>query len=124
MAQVDVLIWDSMLPHLPDVLRLLMASEVAQAPEGDLVTRVTLDMPYAPDGAVVVEPNLQRTPNGVRVRSLVWSFPDDASERPPGDESDSPVQCWHCEPNSPCDWDVCRQPERLSAGDCGTDPAA
>lgn len=34
-----------------------------------------------------------------------------------------PVQCWHTEPDTPCDWDVCRQPERLAAGDRGTDPA-
>lgn len=38
-------------------------------------------------------------------------------------EDDPPVQCWHYEPGSPCDWDVCRQPERLAAGDYGTDPA-
>lgn len=30
---------------------------------------------------------------------------------------------WHTEPGSPCDWNVCRQPERLAAGDMGTDPA-
>lgn len=40
-----------------------------------------------------------------------------------GDEDDPPVQCWHYEPGSPCDWDICRQPERLAAGDYGTDPA-
>ncbi|WP_405924868.1 hypothetical protein [Streptomyces sp. NBC_00035] len=33
------------------------------------------------------------------------------------------TQCWHTEPGSPCDWDVCRQPERLTVGDGGTDPA-
>lgn len=22
------------------------------------------------------------------------------------------VQCWHTEPDSPCDWNACRQPER------------
>ncbi len=38
-------------------------------------------------------------------------------------KDDPPVQCWHTEADSPCDWDVCRQPERLAAGDCGTDPA-
>lgn len=38
-------------------------------------------------------------------------------------EDDPPVQCWHYEPGSPCDWNVCRQPERLAAGDRGTDPA-
>ncbi|MGW3594997.1 hypothetical protein [Streptomyces sp. NPDC005167] len=39
------------------------------------------------------------------------------------DDDDPPVQCWHYEPSSPCDWDVCRQPERRAAGDYGTDPA-
>lgn len=39
------------------------------------------------------------------------------------DEDDPPVRCWHTEPDSPCDWDVCRQPDRLAAGDYGTDPA-
>jgi hypothetical protein len=34
------------------------------------------------------------------------------------------VHCWHIEPGSPCDWDVCHQPERLEQGDYGTDPAA
>lgn len=38
-------------------------------------------------------------------------------------DDDPPVQCWHYEPGSPCDWDVCRQPERLAAGDRGVDPA-
>ncbi|MFD8687839.1 hypothetical protein [Streptomyces sp. NPDC059651] len=32
------------------------------------------------------------------------------------------VQCWHIEPGTPCDWDACHQPERLAAGDAGTDP--
>jgi hypothetical protein len=35
---------------------------------------------------------------------------------------DPPVQCWHTEAGTPCDWDVCKQPERLAAGDYGTDP--
>ena len=39
------------------------------------------------------------------------------------ERDDPPVQCWHTEPDSPCDWNVCRQPERLAAGDPGTDPA-
>jgi hypothetical protein len=39
------------------------------------------------------------------------------------EHDDPPVQCWHFEPGSPCDWNVCRQPERLAAGDRGTDPA-
>lgn len=36
---------------------------------------------------------------------------------------DDPQACWHYEPGTPCDWGVCRQPERLAAGDRGTDPA-
>lgn len=40
------------------------------------------------------------------------------------DADDEPVQCWHTEPGTPCDWNVCRQPERLATGDHGTDPAA
>jgi hypothetical protein len=39
------------------------------------------------------------------------------------DYDDQPVECWHTEPDTPCDWDVCRQPERLAAGDRGIDPA-
>lgn len=39
------------------------------------------------------------------------------------DPDDPPVQCWHTEPDTPCDWNVCRQPERFAAGDRGTDPA-
>lgn len=31
--------------------------------------------------------------------------------------------CWHTEAGTPCDADGCRQPERLAAGDRGTDPA-
>lgn len=40
-----------------------------------------------------------------------------------GCRDDPPVQCWHTEPDTPCDWNICRQPERLAAGDRGTDPA-
>ncbi|MGW4757304.1 hypothetical protein [Streptomyces chartreusis] len=41
----------------------------------------------------------------------------------PVDQGDQQVQCWHTEPGTPCDWNVCHQPERLAAGDPGTDPA-
>lgn len=40
----------------------------------------------------------------------------------PASGDDPPVQCWHTEAGTPCDWDVCKQPERLAAGDYGTDP--
>lgn len=36
---------------------------------------------------------------------------------------DDDVQCWHIEPGTSCDWNICRQPERLARGDKGTDPA-
>ncbi|MFD0074267.1 hypothetical protein ACFVIY_17720 [Streptomyces sp. NPDC127166] len=39
------------------------------------------------------------------------------------EDDDQQVQCWHIEPGTPCDWDNCRQPERLADGDVGTDPA-
>lgn len=50
----------------------------------------------------------------------------DALPEPPAadEDDDPPVACWHTEPTTPCDWNVCRQPERLAAGDAGTDPAA
>ncbi|MEU4173270.1 hypothetical protein AB0F46_41330 [Streptomyces sp. NPDC026665] len=38
------------------------------------------------------------------------------------EENDEPP-CWHIEPGTTCDWNICRQPERLAAGDRGTDPA-
>lgn len=41
----------------------------------------------------------------------------------PHREDNPPVECRHTEPGSPCDWNICRQPERLTAGDRGTDPA-
>lgn len=47
-----------------------------------------------------------------------WLVDDDLD-----DEDDPQVQCWHTEANTPCDWNICRQPERLAAGDYGTDPA-
>lgn len=25
---------------------------------------------------------------------------------------DEDVQCWHTEPDTPCDWNICRQPEK------------
>lgn len=37
-------------------------------------------------------------------------------------DDDDSVQCWHIEFGSPCDWNICRQPERLARGDRGTDP--
>ncbi|MFD1274892.1 hypothetical protein [Streptomyces kaempferi] len=40
----------------------------------------------------------------------------------PASEDDPPVQCWHTEAGTPCDWNRCNQPERIAAGDYGTDP--
>lgn len=33
--------------------------------------------------------------------------PEEQSTAPAADR----VQCWHTEPGTPCDWNVCRQPE-------------
>jgi hypothetical protein len=79
------------------------------------MTVVTLDMVYVPEGAEAIEPTFQRTPDGIRVQSIVWQFN--------GLDPDDSVQCWHIEPTTTCDWDVCHQPERLVTGDYGTDPA-
>ncbi|MEU2924194.1 hypothetical protein ABZ636_03905 [Streptomyces sp. NPDC007251] len=117
MPHVDLLIADELLPELPRALDLLHAIEVSRTPNG-AYTRVTLDMLYVPDGAEMIEPTFQRTSDGIRVQSIVWQFTG------PDVEDDPPVQCWHTEPTTPCDWDICRQPERLVVGDCGTDPAA
>lgn len=45
----------------------------------------------------------------------------DGTPPTPVDEPDGPP-CWHIEPGTTCDWNICRQPERLAAGDPGTDP--
>lgn len=117
MPLADLLVADELLEELPTALALLNATEAGRAPNGDRTTVVTLDMPYVPEGAEAIEPTFQRTPTGWRVQSIVWQFTG------PDVEDDPPVQCWHTEPGSPCDWDICRQPERLVVGDCGTDPA-
>lgn len=116
MPDVDLLVADELLPELPQALDLLHATEVDRATDGTGTTRVTLDLPYAPEDAIGVEPTFQATPDGVRLQSLVWVFSDDTADDPP-------VQCWHTEPTTPCDWNICRQPERLVAGDRGIDPA-
>jgi len=117
MPHVDLLVADELLAELPTVLTLLNASEVSRTPGDDGTTFVTLDMVYVPEGAEAIEPTFQRTPDGVRVQSIVWQFTG------PDVDDDPPVQCWHTEASSPCDWDVCRQPERLARGDRGIDPA-
>jgi hypothetical protein len=50
------------------------------------------------------------------------AWTDEPVRQADADPDDPPVQCWHTEPGTPCDWDVCKQPERLAAGDYGTDP--
>lgn len=67
----------------------------------------------------------QDCPRGQRAFHL-FSLPAVARPGQPettSEDDDPPVQCWHTEPDTPCDWDVCRQPERLVAGNRGTDPA-
>jgi hypothetical protein len=115
-AHVKLLVADGLLDDLAEGLELLRASEVDREPVGDRRTAFTLDMAYAPDGAAWIEPVFERTPDGVRVQSIQWSYPD-------ADPDDPPTMCWHIEPTTPCDWNICRQPERLAVGDYGTDPA-
>ncbi|MGI3198481.1 hypothetical protein ACRJ4B_16000 [Streptomyces sp. GTA36] len=42
---------------------------------------------------------------------------------PDAADDDPPAQCWHTEPGSPCDWDVCRQPNRPATEGRRTGPA-
>lgn len=118
MPHVNLLVADELLDELPKALALLNASEAGRAPNGNHTTVVTLDMPYVPEGAEAIEPTFMSTPDGVRLQSIVWQFTG------PDAEDDPPVQCWHTEPDTPCDWNICRQPERLVAGDTGIDPVA
>lgn len=117
MSDVDLLVAEELLPELPRILDLLHATEVDREPGDRGTVRVTLDLPYAPRDAIGVDPTFQSTPDGVRVQSLVWVFSDDTADDPP-------VHCWHTESPTPCDWNICRQPERLIRGDRGFDPAA
>lgn len=116
MAHVDLLVDDQLLDQLPAVVSLLHASEVSRTPAGDQRTAVTLDLRYAPEGAQQIDPVFESTPEGVQVQSIRWHYPN-------ADPDDPPTMCWHTEVGSPCDWDICQQPERLLAGDTGTDPA-
>lgn len=60
--------------------------------------------------------------DGHRVQ-LTTGLPAAAVKAPTTVDVGLPVQCWHTEPGSPCDWDACRQPDRLASGDAGSDPA-
>jgi hypothetical protein len=72
---VDLIVVDELLGEFSrEALPLLRADEVSRASQSDGTTRITLDMPYVPDGAVSVEPIFQRTPDGVRVQSLAWHY--------------------------------------------------
>lgn len=71
-------------------------------------------------------------PSLARIRAALDGVPEpdaaaateatEPAQQADADPDDPPVQCWHTEPGTPCDWDVCKQPERLAAGDYGTDP--
>jgi hypothetical protein len=72
---VDVLVSDELLDCVPELLTLLEAAEVSRGPaEAPGVTRLTIDMPYVPAGAVGVEPAFQRADGIVRVQSLAWTY--------------------------------------------------
>jgi hypothetical protein len=71
-------------------------------------------------------PGLKDSPRTTLLRALDGPSPTpDATPTTDDDEDedDGPVQCWHIEPGTPCDWNRCNQPERLARGDYGTDPA-
>lgn len=78
------------------------------------------------DAAVLHRQGLLRTTELYAVIEAALDQPAPAAATQatdPAPQADNqPVQCWHTDPDSPCDWDICRQPERLAAGDYGTDP--
>lgn len=78
MPQVDMFIADELVDRLPELLELLHVSQakVLDRAFGEDATRVRLDMSYVPEGATLVTPILQRTPHGVRVQSLGWTYAD------------------------------------------------
>lgn len=41
--------------------------------------------------------------------------PGTAATQATDGDGDPPVQCWHTEPGSPCDWNICRQPKETSS---------
>lgn len=86
-----------------------------------------MHVPDAPDGAATMEPLFQmHEDRSVTMSGIEWRRADGGhigSTTAVEDDDDPIVQCWHYEPGSPCDWYICRQPERLAAGDRGTDPA-
>ncbi len=90
--------------------------------------RVGID-PGIPPGVVVVahtEPDL--SPEASEALGDLVDVAEQQLAEEPADEDeeddDPPAACWHTEPGTPCDWDICRQPERLAAGDRGTGPAS
>jgi hypothetical protein len=72
----DVLVANDFLDDLPDALRIMGAHEVSRAPDDDMRTRVTIDMPYVPEGALTVEPQFMyvRDADAVRIQSLTWTY--------------------------------------------------
>jgi hypothetical protein len=122
MPHVDMLVATEFLPDLGDGLAILGATEVSRAAADEFTTRVTIDMAYVPEGALTVTPVFVNTETAVRVQSLSWTFPDAEPSGSGDDEDEEQVECWHYEANTPCDWNVCRQPERLARGDRGIDP--
>lgn len=121
MPHVDVLVSSDLLDDgWAEALPLLQATEVARRTNGGGTVIVTIDMPFVPAGAVSVEPVFQSANGEARVASLSWRYSGSLVIEYDEDE-DPPAQCWHTE-CGPCDWNICRQPERLARGDRGVDP--
>ncbi|MGW0626445.1 hypothetical protein [Streptomyces sp. NPDC002758] len=75
MPHVDIIVTDELLDDFTEKgLPLLQAREVSRTAAEPGRSRITLDMPYAPEGAQLVDPIFQRTPDGVRVLSLGWTY--------------------------------------------------
>jgi hypothetical protein len=77
------------------------------------------------DGWLSLDHYSQQSAQRARDRHVAEEHQAEATEpvqQTDADPDDPPVQCWHTEPDTPCDWDVCKQPERLAVGDYGTDP--
>lgn len=76
--------------------------------------------------AKVRDQTLHEAANSVRTVAAQLGFPldivnmlcEDLDGVDMNNQASAP-QCWHLEPGTPCDWDVCRQAERLAVGDVG-----
>jgi hypothetical protein len=74
MPQVDMLVAKGVIKGIDLALNLMGAIEVTRTEATEDMYRLTLEMPYAPDGATLVTPCFETSPNGIRVQSLAWTY--------------------------------------------------